>query len=31
RVGADFVEVLVATDRQLLVPFGAIAAVQSHD
>lgn len=31
RVGADFVEVRVTADRQALVAFAAIAAVQSHD
>ncbi len=31
RVGADFVEACVGEDRLELVPFGAIAAVQSRD
>ena len=30
RVGADFVEVSVGADRALLVPFSALAAVQSR-
>jgi len=31
RVGADFVEVTTGEERELLVPFAALAAVQSRD